>query len=171
MRDFTEDLADVARRVAEAHHYLGIDAARERLGELEVEASKPDLWDDPDRARKVSGDLSVVRDDVDMVDALERRVSDSQTLFDLAREEHDESLESEIVNELDDIRRTLDKLELRALFSGEHDERDAICEVHSGAGGTDAQDWAAMLLRMFSRWAEQKDFSVEIDETQEGGET
>jgi peptide chain release factor 2 len=170
MRDFTEDLADVARRVAEAHHYLGIDEARPRLGALEVEASAPDLWDDPDRARKVSGELSVVRDDVELVDVLERRVSDVQTLFDLAREENDESLESEIVSELDDLRRTLDKLELRALFSGEHDERDAICEVHSGAGGTDAQDWAAMLLRMYTRWAEQKGFDVEIDETQEGQE-
>src|SRR3954452_6199298 len=170
MRDFTEDLAEVARRVREAHHYLGIDQARERLAALEVEASAPDLWDDPDRARKVSGELSVVRDDVDLVDSLQSRVADAETLFDLAKEESDESLESEIVTELDDLRATLDKLELRALFSGEHDERDAICEVHSGAGGTDAQDWAAMLLRMYSRWAEQKDFSVEIDETQEGGE-
>jgi peptide chain release factor 2 len=170
MRDFTEDLAEVARRVREAHHYLGIDQARERLAALEVEASAPDLWDDPDHARKVSGDLSIVRDDVDLVDALQRRVSDVETLFDLAREESDESLEAEIVNEVADLRRALDKLELRALFSGEHDERDAICEVHSGAGGTDAQDWTAMLLRMFTRWAESKDFSVEIDETQEGGE-
>ncbi len=170
MRDFTEDLAEVARRVREAHHYLGIDQARERLAALEVEASAPDLWDDPDRARKVSGDLSVVRDDVELVDALQRRVSDVETLFDLAREENDETLETEIVNEVDDLRRALDRLELRALFSGEHDERDAICEVHSGAGGTDAQDWTAMLLRMFSRWAESKDFSVEIDETQDGGE-
>ena len=64
----------------------------------------------------------------------------------------------------------LDQLELRALFSGEHDERDAICEVHSGAGGTDAQDWAQMLLRMFTRWAETKGFEVEIDEIQEGQE-
>jgi len=170
MRDFTEDLAEVARRVREAHHYLGIDQARERLAALEVEASAPDLWDDPDRARKVSGELSVVRDDVDLVDSLERRVSDVETLFDLAKEESDESLEAEIIGEVDDLRRTLDKLELRALFSGEHDERDAICEVHSGAGGTDAQDWTAMLLRMYSRWAESKGFSVEVDETQEGGE-
>jgi peptide chain release factor 2 len=61
-------------------------------------------------------------------------------------------------------------LELRALFSGEHDERDAICEVHSGAGGTDAQDWAQMLLRMIRRWAETKGFDVEVDEIQEGQE-
>src|SRR5256885_14568183 len=100
MRDFSEDLADVARRVADAHRYLRIDEARERLSALEVEASAPDLWDDPDRARKVSGELSVVRDDIDLVDALERRVSDVQTLFELAREESDESQESEIVSEL-----------------------------------------------------------------------
>ena len=68
------------------------------------------------------------------------------------------------------MRATLDRLELRALFSGEHDERDAICEVHSGAGGTDAQDWTEMLLRMYSRWAQSKGFDVEVDETQEGQE-
>jgi peptide chain release factor 2 len=170
MRDFTEDLAEVARRVREAHHYLGIDEARRRLSALETEASAPDLWDDPDRARKVSGELSAVRDDVELIDDLSRRVSDVQTLFDLGREEDDDSVESEIASELDGLRRTLDRLELRALFSGEHDERDAICEVHSGAGGTDAQDWASMLLRMFTRWAQQKDFTVEIDETQEGQE-
>ena len=90
MKDFSEDLADAARRVADAHHYLGIDDARDRLAALEVEASKPDLWDDPDRARKVSGDLSIVKEDVDLVDALERRVSDAQTLFELAREENDD---------------------------------------------------------------------------------
>jgi peptide chain release factor 2 len=170
MRDFTEDLAEVARRVREAHHYLGIDDARTRLAVLEAAASAPDLWDDPDRARKVSGELSVVRDDVELIDELERRVSDAQTLFDLAREEDDDSVEPEIAGAVDDLRHTLDRLELRALFSGEHDERDAICEVHSGAGGTDAQDWAAMLLRMFTRWAQSKDFTVEIDETQEGQE-
>jgi len=170
MRDFTEDLADVARRVREAHHYLGIDEARQRLAALEVEVSAPDLWDDPDRARKVNSELSAVRDDVELVDTLTRRLSDVQTLYDLAREEGDESLETEIATELGDLRGTLDRLELRALFSGEHDERDAICEVHSGAGGTDAQDWTAMLLRMFTRWAESKGFAVEIDETQEGQE-
>src|SRR4029079_16479184 len=89
---------------------------------------------------------------------------------DLGREEGDDSVEAEVQGELGALRSTLDRLELRALFSGEHDERDAICEVHSGAGGTDAQDWAEMLLRMYSRWAQGKDFDVEVDETQEGQE-
>src|SRR5689334_6562753 len=109
MRDFTEDLADVARRVHDAHQYLRIDAARERLTDLEKAASDPALWDDPERARKVTSELSAVRDDVDLVDRLEQRVSDVETLFDLAREEGDDSVESEIQTELDALRSTLDK--------------------------------------------------------------
>ncbi len=170
MRDITLDLADVARRVGDAHRYLRIDEARKRLTELEAAASDPALWDDPDRARKVTSNLSAVRDDVDLVDDLERRLSDVQTLFELGREEDDDSVEAEVQGELDGLCATLDRLELRALFSGEHDERDAICEVHSGAGGTDSQDWAEMLLRMYSRWAQSKEFEVEVDETQEGQE-
>jgi peptide chain release factor 2 len=170
MRDFTEDLADLARRVREAHRYLGIDEARTRLAALEVEVSAPELWDDPDRARKVSGEFAAVRDDVELVDDLSRRLSDVQTLFQLGRDEGDESVAPEIEAEVEQLRVALDRLELRALFSGEHDERDAICEVHSGAGGTDSQDWAAMLLRMFTRWAQSKDFTVEVDEVQEGQE-
>src|SRR6187200_52155 len=170
MRDFSEDLADLARRVHEAHRYLGIDEARRRLTALEAEVSAPELWDDPDRARKVSGEFAAVRDDVELVDSLESRMSDVQTLFELGRDEGDASVEPEIAAELDDLQKTLDRLELRALFSGEHDERDAICEVHSGAGGTDSQDWAAMLLRMYTRWAQSKEFDVEVDEIQEGQE-
>src|SRR5438477_9297688 len=170
MRDFTEDLADLARRVHEAHRYLGIDEARTRLAALEAEVSSPGLWDDPDRARKISGEFAAVRDDVELVDDLERRSSDVQTLFELGRDEGDESVEPEIAAEVEQLRSTLDRLELRALFSGEHDERDAICEVHSGAGGTDAQDWAEMLLRMFTRWAQTRGFDVELDEIQEGQE-
>src|SRR5512135_215247 len=170
MQDFSEDLADLARRVREAHQYLGIDEARNRLTALEAEVSAPELWDDPDRARKVSGEFAVVRDDVELVDELERRVSDVQTLFELGRDEGDESVGPEIAAEIGELRGVLDRLELRALFSGEHDERDAICEVHSGAGGTDAQDWTQMVLRMVTRWAQNRGFDVEIDEVSEGQE-
>jgi peptide chain release factor 2 len=170
MRDFSEDLADLARRVGDARAYLKIDDARARLAELEQHASAPDLWDDADRARQVNSDLARVRDDVELVDALEQRISDLETLHDLAREEGDASVETEIADGVEELRADLDRLELRALFSGEHDERDAICEIHSGAGGTDAQDWAQMLLRMFTRWAQSKDFDFELDEVSEGQE-
>src|SRR5262249_6486391 len=88
----------------------------------------------------------------------------------LAREEGDESLEPEIASGAADLARELDRLELRALFSGEHDDRDAICTVNSGAGGTDAQDWTNMLMRMYLRWAEGRGFDVEIDEVSPGTE-
>ncbi len=170
MKDFSEELGDLARRVGDAHRYLRIDEARARLAELEEQASAPDLWDDADHARQVNSELSSVREDVELMDQLDGRLSDVQTLYELAREEDDASLEPEIAESSSALARDLDKLELRALFSGEHDERDAICEVHSGAGGTDAQDWAQMLLRMVRRWADTKGFEVEVDEIQEGQE-
>jgi peptide chain release factor 2 len=170
MRDFSDDLSELQRRVADARAYLRVEEAQHRLGALEAEASKPDLWDDVDHARKVTTELSSVKEDVDLVEGLERRLSDVGTLDELAREEGDESLEAEIEQGIADLAQQLDRLELRALFTGEHDERDAICEVHSGAGGTDAQDWTDMLLRMYTRWAERRGFSVELDERQEGQE-
>jgi peptide chain release factor 2 len=170
MRDFAEDLDELARRVRDAHAYLRIDDARTRLKELEETASSPDLWNDAEQARKVTTGLARVRDDVELVDGLEQSVADAQTLFELAKEEGDDSVEPEIEREVTRVRGELDRLELRALFSGEHDERDAIVEIHSGAGGTDAQDWAEMLLRMFTRWAQNKGFGVEIDEVSEGQE-
>jgi peptide chain release factor 2 len=170
VRDFTDDLRDLRRRVTEAHTYLRIDDARTRLAELEADASRPDLWDDPDKARLVTTEMARVREDVELIDGLDVRVSDLETLYELGREEDDDSVEGEIASGVKQLVTELDQLELRALFTGDHDERDAICEVHSGAGGTDSQDWAAMLLRMFSRWAESKDFSVEVDEIQEGQE-
>ena len=96
MRDFSEDLADVARRVADAHAYLRVDEARKRLSELEEQASAPDLWNDADHARKVTSELSRVRDDVQLVDDLERRASELKMMFDLGREEDDDSFEQEL---------------------------------------------------------------------------
>ena len=164
MQDFTDQLAELRRRLDDAKGYLRLDAARARLAELEKEASEPALWDDPDAARRVTTELSRVKDDVDRVDGLERRLSDLETLDELAREEGDESLAGEIGAGLAGLSADLSELELQALFTGEHDERDAICEIHSGAGGTDAADWAEMLLRMYQRWAQRKGFAFELDE-------
>jgi peptide chain release factor 2 len=170
VRDVTDDLAELRTRVSDAVAYLQIDAARTRLTELEEQAARPDLWDDQDAARKVTAELAAVRDDIEVVDALTARLEDLETLFELAREERDDSVEPEIEAGIAELRGRLDRLELRALFTGEYDERDAICQVSSGAGGTDAQDWTEMLLRMYSRWAERKGFSVELDEVSEGTE-
>ena len=170
MRDFAPDLADLRRRLDDARSYLRLDEARGRLAELEKEASEPALWDDPEAARKLTTELSRMKDDIDRVDGLEQRLSDFQTLDQLGREEGDDSVEAEIETGIRALGRNLVELELQALYTGDHDERDAICEVHAGAGGTDAQDWAEMMLRMYRRWAERRGFSVEIDEVSPGEE-
>ncbi|HZR12860.1 MAG TPA: peptide chain release factor 2 [Acidimicrobiia bacterium] len=170
MRDHSEELAELRRRVDDAHAYLRVDALHADLERLEKEASRPDLWDDPDAARKVTTELARVRDDVEVVTRLGADLDDAQTLFELGREEGDDSVEPEIEQTIARVRTALDELELRALFTGEHDERDAICEVHSGAGGTDAQDWTEMLLRMYTRWAERRGFEVELDAANPGTE-
>jgi peptide chain release factor 2 len=170
MRDFSEDLAEQRRRVRGAREYLRIDDARKRLEELDSQTADPELWNDQEKARKVTTEQSRLRADVELIDGLDARIADAETLFELAREEADDSVEGEIAEAIGKVDAELDRLELRALFSGEHDERDAICEIHSGAGGTDAQDWAEMLLRMYSRWAQNRGFEFEIDEVQEGQE-
>jgi peptide chain release factor 2 len=170
MKDFSDDLKELRERVDAARRYLRVDSQRDRLAELESEAAKPDLWNDQDAARAVNRELSYVRDDVERYDSLAQRLADVETLAELAREEADPSFEPEIAGIVAALRAELDELELRALFSGEYDDSDAICELHAGEGGTDAQDWAEMLVRMYLRWAERHGFSAEVDELSAGKE-
>ncbi len=166
MRDFSEELADLARRVADAHKYLRIDDARARLVELEERG---------ERARSLGRPRPRPQGHAEMARRARRRRADrrprrpalrrADALHELgARGRRRVARAGDRRSERGACASDLDKLELRALFSGEHDERDAICEVHSGAGGTDAQDWAQMVLRMITRWAETKGFEVEVDE-------
>jgi len=170
MRDFSEDLAGLVKRLDEARTYLNIDQLSADKPQLETEASRPDLWDDPDRARQVTGELAALNDDLDTFNGLADQIEEAETLYELAREESDESVEPEIDAIVDAVRRRFDQLELRSLFTGEYDDHSAVCEIHSGAGGTDAADWAEMLLRMFIRWSERKGFDVELDAVTAGTE-
>ncbi len=170
MRDFTDDLDALHKRLAEAAAYLRVEEQRQRRAQLEVEASRPDLWDDPDHARKVTGELAAVTDDLDTYDGLAAAIDDAETLFELGKEEGDDSVEGEIAQALARAEQQFDELELRSLFTGEHDDRDALCEIHSGEGGTDSQDWAEMMLRMYRRWAERHGYEVELDEVTAGQE-
>ncbi|HLI75194.1 MAG TPA: peptide chain release factor 2 [Acidimicrobiales bacterium] len=169
-RDVRSELASLRTRLTEAQGYLGLDALRARRAELESEISRPDLWDDADRARKVTSEFSAVTDDIAMLDDLARRQEDAEALHELMVEESDDSVADELAKEVDELARRLSDLELRSLFSGEYDDEDAIAELHAGTGGTDAQDWCEMLLRMYLRWAERRGFSVEVDEVTEGQE-
>ena len=170
MRDFGDDLGSLRVRLGDAEKYLDLDGKRARLAVLESEVAKPGLWDDADHARAVTTELGRLGDDVRLHDDLESRLSDAETLFTLGVEEGDDSVEGELDAAVAALRRDLDALELRALFSGEHDEGDAVCELHAGAGGTDAQDWAEMLLRMYRRWAERRGFELEVEDVSPGQE-
>ena len=170
MKDFSGDLAALTRRLEEAESYLDLPGRRSRLEALEPEMQRPDLWDDPERARRVTTEHNRLSADLGLVEGLVGRLEDARTLYDLAREEEDDSVEGEIADLIATLSHELDELEVRSLFTGEHDERDAVCEIHAGEGGTDAQDWANMMLRMYERWAERRGFDVELDEATEGQE-
>jgi peptide chain release factor 2 len=170
MRDHSDDLAALRKRLTEAEAYLDLEGSRARLAELETEVGRADLWDDPNEGRKVSGEYTRVKEDVDVLERLTAQLEDVETLHQLAQEEGDDSQEPEIDQAAAELARKLDALELRSLFSGEYDENDAVCEVHAGAGGTDAQDWAQMMVRMYQRWAENRGFEFELDDISEGQE-
>ncbi len=170
MLDFSDQLRDMRRRLSEAEAYLDLEGSRKRLAELEGELARPDLWDDSEVGRRVTREYGQVKADVDEMQALDDRLSDAETLFQLGVEENDESVADELSAAVANLATELDGLELRSLFTGEHDERDAVCEIHAGEGGTDAQDWSEMLLRMYQRWAERRGFDFELDEVTPGQE-
>ncbi|MGO9582079.1 MAG: peptide chain release factor 2 [Acidimicrobiales bacterium] len=171
--DLGDVLASLRVRLDAAKAYLRLDESVARMAVLEKSIAEPDLWSDPDQARKVTSEYGRVRDDVETLRALDMQLGDAEDLHAMALDEGGAelaALESELEDSAAAVARALDDLELRSLFSGEHDERDAVAEIHAGAGGTDAQDWAEMMLRMYLRWAERRGFSVEVDEVSEGGE-
>jgi peptide chain release factor 2 len=175
LRDFTTELQALGERLAEAERYLGREKLEVRRSELEAEVAKPDLWDEPDRARAVTKEFGRVTADLEQLDGLRSTLDDAQVLLDLTEESassgsRDAALDDELVETVDALGTRLAALELQSLFSGDYDELDAVCEVHAGAGGTDAQDWTEMLLRMYQRWAERRGFTVEVDEATEGQE-
>ncbi|MGO8826428.1 MAG: peptide chain release factor 2 [Acidimicrobiales bacterium] len=174
-RDFTSELEALGERLAEAERYLGREKLQARRAELEAEVAKPDLWDDPDNARSVTRELGRISADLDQLDGLRSALDDARALLELTEEsaaegERDAALDAELVETVDTLGTRLGALELQSLFSGDYDELDAVCEVHAGAGGTDAQDWTEMMLRMYQRWAERRGFTVEVDEATEGQE-
>lgn len=133
------------------------------LADLEAAANNPTLWDDSAKAQKTMQNLARVREAVAPWYELDKRLSDAGTLLEMAAEERDgEAYEPEIQAELSAVTGAMEALEVRALLSGPHDAASAILELKPGAGGTEACDWAAMLLRMYLRWAEDHGFKAEI---------
>ncbi|MDR1354870.1 MAG: peptide chain release factor 2 [Propionibacteriaceae bacterium] len=141
-----------------------IDPATKRveIAELELQVALPDLWDSPERAQRLTSRLSVLQADVDRITRLRARLEDAQVLAELALEETDAEAQSEAEREVAVLKREVETLEIRTLLSGEYDDRDALVTIRSEAGGVDAADFAAMLLRMYQRWAERHNYRCEV---------
>jgi peptide chain release factor 2 len=128
------------------------------------------LWDDPEAAQAVMQELAEMKEEVDLWAALAQRVGDSLILLEMAEAEGDEAVMDEIAQEAQELEAELERREFQLLLSGEHDKKDAILAIHAGAGGTESQDWAQMLLRMYLRWAEGRGYGTRVLDTMPGEE-
>jgi peptide chain release factor 2 len=147
-----------------------VEGKRSQAAELEQQAADPSLWDDHARAQQVTSKLARLKQQVQRVDALMARIDDAAAMDELLEDESDAGLQAELAASVVALDADLEKLELAALLSGAYDANDAIATVNAGAGGTESQDWAEMLLRMYMRWAEREGFDLEVDDIQHGEE-
>ncbi len=175
LREAQASLGVLEERWNSARDYLKIDEHRDRHALLNDEASSPDLWNDQDHARAVTTELGRLTSELEAFDQLRRNLDDCVVLSDFSAEslnagEVDWALLDELRANVAAVDAALTALETQSLLNGPYDQNDAIAELHAGAGGTDAQDWTEMLLRMYSRWAERHGFGVEVDEITEGQE-
>jgi peptide chain release factor 2 len=144
------------------------DAKKERLEEVNAELEQPDVWNEPERAQALGKERASLEAVVETIDLLDQGVEDVDGLLELAVEEEDQETFDEVEPELAELEAKLEKLEFRRMFSGDHDESDCYIDLQSGSGGTEAQDWTSMMLRMYLRWAEAKGFKTEVIEVSEG---
>nr|WP_273252849.1 peptide chain release factor 2 [Marinobacter psychrophilus] len=144
------------------------DQRSERLTEVERELEMPSVWEDPERAQALGKERSDLELIVSTIDRLTSGLTDAEGLLEMAVEEDDEATVADIENDLAELDENLAKLEFRRMFSGEMDPNNAYLDIQAGSGGTEAQDWGNMLLRMYLRWAERRGFKAEIVELQEG---
>ena len=140
----------------------------ERLLEVERELEDPAIWNLPEKAQTLGRERAQLHELVQHMQQLTTGIQDAHDLFEMAVQEDDEATASEVISELDKITKIIEQLEFQRMFSGEMDANSAYMDVQSGSGGTEAQDWANMLLRMYLRWGERHDFNVELIEVSAG---
>ena len=138
------------------------------MEEILLELENPKIWDDPERAQKLGQQRSSLQDMVDLIDSLESGLVDAKDLLEMGREEDDEDTVAAVVEDLSSFEDRVAALEFRRMFSGEQDASNAFLDIQAGSGGTEAQDWAEMLLRMFLRWGERQGFKTELIEASPG---
>lgn len=170
LEDLKPILNDLGEKLDQMRISLEIPAKEEKIAELEYKMGEPSFWDDAAAAQKLNQELAALKGGVDTYRDLMAKYEDAETLYEMGIEESDPSMEGDIRAELNLIAEGLETLQLEVLLSGEYDANDAILTLHAGAGGTEAQDWTQMLLRMYGRWAERHGFTVDTADLQPGDE-
>jgi peptide chain release factor 2 len=166
--DRQSEIAALDATLTTVERVLDVDALKTRIEKLEQDASDPNLWDDQTRAQKVTSELSHTQGELRRVQGLRGRLDDLPVLYELAAEEQGAGGSDALAEadaELKALQADIEAMEVRTLLSGEYDEREALVNIRSGAGGVDAADWAEMLMRMYIRWAEQHNYPVEVFDT------
>jgi peptide chain release factor 2 len=148
--------------------FFDVAGKRAQLAELETRLTQPEVWGDPELSTQLQRQRSRIAEQIDAGADLDRLVEDAETFLELARE--GEEVGSDMAQAVDALDERVEQLELTSLLDGDHDAGDAILEIHPGAGGTESQDWAEMLLRMYRRWAENHGFKVQVLDLQPGEE-
>ena len=164
------ELATYVTPLAEVRDSLDLVGKEERAKELEREMQEPAFWDNPEKANAKTRELKSLKDDIEICNRLTSQVSDIQDLIEMANEENDESMVEDIRSEFAAFKEDFEKIRLATLLSEEYDRNNAILRLNAGAGGTESCDWASMLYRMYTRWAERKGFSVEVLDYLDGDE-
>ena len=166
--EVTTDLKELDSTLTTIEKVLDLEALADSARELEDRAADPSLWDDPEHAQKVTSELSRVQGRLRKVTTLRQRLDDLPVMYDMAEEAAAEDPESakeatEMADEeRAELRAEIESMEVTTMLSGEYDQREAVVNIRSGAGGVDAADWAEMLMRMYTRWAEKSDNKVDI---------
>ncbi|WP_159818691.1 peptide chain release factor 2 [Cyanobium sp. Copco_Reservoir_LC18] len=170
LTDFKRDLSELTDRLGHAQDCLDVPALKARQRDLEQLASQPGFWDDQQQAQKQMRQLDEVKAQLEQLQQWQAAIDDARATLELYDLEPDEELLGEANGGLQQLKGALDRWELERLLSGPYDKEGAVISINAGAGGTDAQDWALMLMRMYTRWAEDHGMKVTVDELSEGEE-
>lgn len=160
-----KQLQELQEKAQNAWEMLSLDSSQEKVHDLEVQMGSPDFWNDQEQAKQISQEVSERKAQIEIWQLLITDIQDALDLSKLAQEEDNKKVESELENTLLDLQSRYSKLELQTLLSEDIDENNAIISIHAGAGGTDASDWAGMLVRMFTRFAESQGWQTDIFES------
>ncbi|HUT83758.1 MAG TPA: peptide chain release factor 2 [Thermodesulfobacteriota bacterium] len=150
--------------------YLDVGQKNGRLTELEKTISKPEFWSNNEEAKRVLKERKVIQSTINLFTTLKTDLEDCQVLIELASEEEDGEVEGDIQQSLTKVEKEIAQIEFQRMLDGENDINDAIVSIHAGAGGTEAQDWVSMLLRMYLRWGERKGLKTEVVDILPGDE-